>query len=34
MNLLSSLLIWALFLLLLILPGIMVYRCFLRKPRP
>ncbi len=34
MGLLSPLLIWVLFLILLALPGIIVFRCFLRKPRP
>ena len=31
---LAPLLLWGIFLILLILPGIIVFRCFLRKPRP
>gem|GEM_PF-6110988 len=30
----TPLLIWGIFLVLLVLPGIIVFRCFLRKPRP
>ncbi len=31
---LAPLLLWGIFLILLALPGMIVFRCFLRKPRP